>query len=184
MGSSHASRYTHTLREGRARGQDRPLEGAPDHQSNQLLAWNQDSLPASWGGRKGRSDPWCHWERRPEKGKQFSHMVCLHFFFFNNIEQDQTVLPVGRSRCASHADEVYCQTYTNLAASEEYGFVSCDTHSSLSSSVFRAEFHTHFSLVQPHVVHTSINIDFFFFLLFRAERSHLYPVLNRFQCCT
>lgn len=59
----------HTLREGRAGGRHRPLEGAPDHQSNQLLAWNQDSLPAYWWGRKGRSDPWCHWDRRPEKGK-------------------------------------------------------------------------------------------------------------------
>lgn len=75
----------HTLREGRAGGQHRPLEGAPDHQSNQLLAWNQDSLPAYWWGRKGRSDPWCHWDRRPEKGKQFAHMVCLPFFFLLTI---------------------------------------------------------------------------------------------------
>lgn len=100
----------HALWEGRAGGQDRPLEGAPVHQSNQLLVWNQDSLPAYEWGRKGRSDPWCHWDRRPGKGKQFAHMVCLlyffSFFFFNNIEhKDQTVLPVGRSRCASHADE-------------------------------------------------------------------------------
>lgn len=75
----------HTLREGRAGGQDRPLEGAPVHQSNQLLVWSRDSLPADWWGRKGRSHAWCHWDRRPEKGKRFPHMVSLLFFFFITI---------------------------------------------------------------------------------------------------
>lgn len=59
---------------------------------------------------------------------------------------------------------VRCQTYINLAASEEYGFVSSDRVLPLTSSFLCAEFYTHFSLVQPHVVHTSINIDFYFFI--------------------
>lgn len=70
---------------------------------------------------------------------------------------------------------LYCQTYANLAASEEYSFVSSDTHSCLpTTAVLCAGFYTHFSLVQSYVVHNNINIDFF--LLLRAEISRLCPI--------
>lgn len=61
-------------------------------------------------------------------------MVCAPFIFFFLTLKSKRIRQCflwGGGGVLVTLMRVYCQTYTNLAASEEYGFVSSDIHSSL-----------------------------------------------------